>query len=126
MYGQGRGRGRKASLTVHSDGNALSEDEAILADEGGNLAERVELQVLGGGAARRDIDDLELEVVGLGHSLDGSGAGVTLLPEVRKLSSSGQWGQWEHTGKVYSFPKAILKVGGRFVELWVWNVLFGG
>lgn len=54
------------------------QDETIRTLEGGNLAELVELQVLGAGGGRVSLDDIELEVVGLRHGEDGRGAGVGL------------------------------------------------
>jgi hypothetical protein len=64
--------------TVDSNGNGLREGKAILAEEGRDLAKRVGLQVLSGGLLEVDINNVELEVVGLRNSLDGGGAGVVL------------------------------------------------
>lgn len=68
----------RGSHTVDGDGDGLREDEAILADEGGDLAETAGLEVLSGRLAELDIDKVELEIVGLRDSLDGGAAGVAL------------------------------------------------
>lgn len=65
-------------LTVDGDGHALVQDVAILALEGGDLAKLVELQIVGGRAGGIDLNDLEVEVVGLRHGADGRGARVVL------------------------------------------------
>lgn len=67
-----------AVRTVDGDGDALRESEAILANEGGNLAKAAGLQVLDAGVAALNLNDVEVEVVGLRDRLDGDGAGVTL------------------------------------------------
>lgn len=64
--------------TVDGDGHALVQDVAILALEGGDLAELVELQVVGGGAGGVNLDDLEVDIVGLSHGADGRGTRVVL------------------------------------------------
>lgn len=66
------------SRTVNSNGNGLGERKAILAEEGGNLAELVGLEVLDRGSAGISLNDVELNVVGLCHSQNGGGAGVAL------------------------------------------------
>lgn len=68
----------KRPRTVDGNGNALGESKAILAHEGGDLAEAVGLEVLDAGLAGLGLDDVKLEVVRLGDGLDGSGAGVVL------------------------------------------------
>lgn len=66
-------------LTVDGNGDALDQDVAVGALEGGHLAELVELAVVIADAlGRLGVDDVELEVVGLGHGEDGGGARVTL------------------------------------------------
>lgn len=72
-------RSRRAILTVDGNGHALVEDVAILTLEGGDLAQLVELQVLGGGLGGVNLDDLEIKTVGLSNRLDGGAAGVRLL-----------------------------------------------
>lgn len=67
-----------ASRTVNGNGDALRESEAILANKGGDLAETVGLEVLSGSVALLSLDDVELDVVRLGYSLDGSRAAVVL------------------------------------------------
>ena len=64
--------------TVDGDGDALSEDEAISADEGRNLVERVCLEELGAGARGVGFDLLKLEIVRLRDGADGRRAGVAL------------------------------------------------
>lgn len=72
-------RCRAVELTVDGNGHALGEDVAISALEGGNLAELVELEVLGRDTlGRLGVDNLELEVVGLSDCKDSSAAGVAL------------------------------------------------
>lgn len=71
-------RGQRARLTVDGDGNALVENVTVGALEGRDLAQLVELQVLGGGLGGVDIDDVELEVVGLRNGADGRAPGVVL------------------------------------------------
>ena len=69
----------RGSRTVHGDGQALAQDKAISALEGGDLAELVELQVLGGDAVGGDrLDELEVKVVLLGHDAQAGGARVAL------------------------------------------------
>lgn len=55
------------------------QDETIRTLEGGNLAELVELQVLGGRVDGVDLNDLEVDLVGLRDGADGRGASVSLL-----------------------------------------------
>lgn len=64
--------------TVDGDGHALVQDVAILTLEGGDLAELVELQVVGGGAGGVNLDDLEVDIVGLSHGANGRGTRVVL------------------------------------------------
>lgn len=73
-----RASGAEELLTVDGDGHALVQDVAILALEGGDLAELVELQVVGRGVDGINLDDLKVEVVGLRHGADGRGARVVL------------------------------------------------
>jgi len=69
----------KALLTIDGNGNALSQGVAISANEGGNLAQLVDLQVVGRGIfASLNFLNLEVEPVGLGDQFDGLGAGVVL------------------------------------------------
>lgn len=67
------------SHTVDRDGNALVENESIGSNEGGDLSESVDLQVLGGDTLGDVLEDLlDVKAVGLGHNLEGGGAGVVL------------------------------------------------
>lgn len=79
----GRKRGKLLSTsidirTVDGDGNALAQGEAILANKGRVLAQRVSLLVLSRDLASLNEGDVEVEVVGLGDSLDGGGTGLVL------------------------------------------------
>lgn len=74
----GRASRARICLTVNGDGHALVQDVAILALEGGDLSELVELQVVGRRVGGVDLNDLKVEVVGLGHGADGRGARVVL------------------------------------------------
>lgn len=69
----------RGKLTVDGNGHALVEDEAIGALEGRDLAQLVELQVVGGGVGNVDLDDFELEIVGLRDRTDGGRARVLLV-----------------------------------------------
>lgn len=64
-------REKKRKRTVDGNGHALGEDEAIRANKGGHLAETVQLLVLRARAGRDSRHNLQLQVVGLGHSQDG-------------------------------------------------------
>jgi hypothetical protein len=64
--------------TVDGDGDALSEDEAISADEGRNLVEGVGLEELGARLLGVGLDLLKLEVVRLRDGANGRRAGVAL------------------------------------------------
>lgn len=79
---RGRGEQRKKiceARTVDSDGNGLREDEAVLALESGDLSKRAGLQVLdSSGLSEVDLDDVQVDVVGLSDRLDGSAARVVL------------------------------------------------
>lgn len=57
--------------TVDSNGKALRQDEAVSANKGRNLAELVQLEVLGRRAGRVGKDNLDVEVVGLGDGQNG-------------------------------------------------------
>lgn len=50
-------------LTVDSDGNGLSQDEVVRADEGGNSAQRVQLEVLGVHIGRSGFDKFDIKLV---------------------------------------------------------------
>jgi hypothetical protein len=66
-------------LTVHGDGDALGQDEAISALERGDLAELVQLQVLGRHAlGRLGLDRFDVEVVLLRDGEQSRGARVAL------------------------------------------------
>lgn len=64
--------------TVDGNSNALAQGEAILANEGRELAQRVSLLVLGRDLASLNEGDVEVEAVGLGDSLDGGGTRLVL------------------------------------------------
>lgn len=107
---QGVERGQRARLTVDGNGHALVEHVTVRALKGRDLAQLVELQVLGGGLGGVDLDDVELEVVGLRNSANGRAPGV-VLPERVSLESkagSGEIIRRNLTSYVYSFPKAIV------------------
>jgi hypothetical protein len=58
-------------LTVDGDGNALVDRIAVGADEGWDLAELVDLEVLSGNTlGRLGLDDFDIDVVGLCNSAD--------------------------------------------------------
>lgn len=87
--------------TVDGNGNGLVEGEAILASEGGDLAERRSLEVLSRtGAGKVNLLNLEVETVGLSNSLDGSAAGVALRKE--NWSAKGQLSAGIERFKAYS------------------------
>ena len=67
-------------LTVDSDGDGLRENEAVGTLESGNLAELVELQVLGRDTlSRLSVDKFNVKTILLCDSKKGGGARVTLL-----------------------------------------------
>lgn len=74
-------RGRVCGvLTVDSDGNGLRENEAVGTLEGRDLAELVELQVVGRDTlGRLGLDELNVEAVLLCDSKERGGARVTLV-----------------------------------------------
>lgn len=68
------------ALTVDGDGNGLRENEAVGTLEGRDLAELVDLQVVGRDAlGRLGVDELDVEAILLCDSEEGGGARVTLL-----------------------------------------------
>lgn len=69
---------KRAQPTVDGNGHTLIQDVSILALKGRDLAQLVELQVLGGGLGGVDLDDVELEVVGLRNGADRRAPGVVL------------------------------------------------
>lgn len=64
--------------TVDGDGDALAQGEAILANKGRELAQRVSLLVLCRDLANLNGGDVEVEAVGLCDSLDGGGTRLVL------------------------------------------------
>jgi hypothetical protein len=65
--------------TVDGNGNALGEDVAVGTLEGGDLAELVELEVLGVDTlGRLGVNNVKVEAVGLCDGQQGGGTGVTL------------------------------------------------
>lgn len=107
---RGGERGQRARLTVDGDGHALVENVTVFALEGRDLAQLVELQVLGGGFGGVDLDDVELEVVGLRNGANGRAPGVVLPECVSFESKPGLWRDVRRslTSYVYSLPKAIV------------------
>lgn len=77
MAGSTRKR-EQGGPTVDGNGNALRESEAILAEESGDLAELVGLEVLDSRVGEVSGNDVQVEAVGLRNRLDGGGAGVVL------------------------------------------------
>jgi hypothetical protein len=72
-------RGKIFEHTVDGDSNALVENVAISSNKGWDLSELVDLEVVGRDTLRRlSLNDLEVNIVCLRNSADGSGAGVTL------------------------------------------------
>ena len=66
-------------LTVDGNGDGLAEDEAVGTLEGGDLAELVELQILGRDAiGGHSLDELEVKTVLLRNGEQRSGARVAL------------------------------------------------
>jgi len=62
-----------SSLTVDGDGNALVEGIAVGPDEGWDLAELVDLEILSGNTlGRLGLDDFDIDVVGLCNSADSN------------------------------------------------------
>lgn len=79
------------SRTVDGNGDSLGELEAILASEGGDLAKRAGLEVLSSASLLKlNLDDLEVEAVGLSDRLDGGRAGVVLQREEEKKELAGR------------------------------------
>jgi len=70
--------------TIDCDGNALGENIAVSTDKSRDLGEAVVLEVLLRRLFCVGLDNLDLEVIGLGHGEDGRGAGVRL--EERELA----------------------------------------
>lgn len=65
--------------TVNGNGDGLGEDETVGALKGGNLAELVELQVLGGDAiGGHGLDELKVKTVLLRNGEQRGGARVAL------------------------------------------------
>lgn len=80
---------RYGILTVDGNGHGLGQDVAILALEGGNLAQLVELEVFGADALGwLSLDELEVEAVGLCDGENGGGTGVALE---NKNSTVSDW-----------------------------------
>lgn len=75
------------SLTVDGNGNALREDElAVGADEGRDLAERVDLLVvLAHALGDVLVDKLNIEIVVLRNREEGGGARVVLLSQTSAM-----------------------------------------
>ena len=89
----GKQRYSKVTLTVDSDGDALGEDEAVGTLEGGDLAELVELLVLGGDALGwLSVNRLDVESVLLCDSQKTCGARVALCRKSQLHLSVSQSG----------------------------------
>lgn len=78
--------------TVDGDGDGLSEDEAIGTNEGGDLAQRVELGVLSALVERGvhialSRDHLDVQVIALGRDQDRDGARVVLKTKVSVITT---------------------------------------
>ena len=68
-----------ARLTVDGNGDRLGEGEVVGANKGRDETKLVdELVVIGDTLGGLGVDKLDVEVVDVGHGLDGNGAGVTL------------------------------------------------
>lgn len=66
-------------LTVDGNGDRLGEGEVVGTNERRDEAELVDEPVVVGDAlGGLSVDELDVKVVDVGHSLDGDGAGVTL------------------------------------------------
>jgi hypothetical protein len=79
------------ALTVDGDGDALGEDEAVSALKGRDLAELVELEVVGGHTLRRlRVDKLNVEAVLLCDREKRRGARVALFDSCQKATLSLQ------------------------------------
>jgi hypothetical protein len=84
--GRNEGLIAKKTRTVDCDGNALGEDEAVLALEGWDLSELVELQVLGRDTlSRLSGNELDIETVLLCDSEEGGGTRVTLTAALERV-----------------------------------------
>lgn len=82
---------RVRGLTVDSNGHGLSQDIAVGALEGRDLAQLVELLVVIADALGRfGVHDLEVDVVGLCDSEDGGGARVA-LKKLQSVSAGGKF-----------------------------------
>ena len=68
--------------TVDGNGNGFAEDIAVIVGKSWDLAELVQLEIVGWGfSAGLGLYDLEIKLVCLGHKLDGFAAGVVLVFE---------------------------------------------
>lgn len=76
--------------TIDGDGNSLVEDVAISTNEGRDLSERVNLQVLGVLRLGIGRDNLEVEVVGLRNGEDARRARVALQIRFRSVLAPGR------------------------------------
>jgi hypothetical protein len=95
-------KGKRFALrTVDGDGDALVESVAIGADKGWDLPKLVDLEVLGGDAFRwLGLNDLEVNVVGLGNCTNSSGAGVALWRRQRLALDLKEYIEFNRTGYV--------------------------
>lgn len=75
-----RGLGNIVKRTINSNGNSLIQNEAIGTDKGGDLAQGVDLEVIGT-LVGLSVHQLEIQAVSLGHNEDRDGARVLLWYE---------------------------------------------
>jgi len=67
------------TLTVDSNGDTFSQDVAIRAHKGWNLAKSVELEIVGGSSGASDgLLDVQFKTIGLCNQLDGLRTSVVL------------------------------------------------
>jgi len=78
---------RKLERTVDGDGDHLSQDEAVGANEGRYTIERVELDVLEILGRRSGLDQLNIELVLLRNCEEDSCAGIALWRSQCSISS---------------------------------------
>jgi hypothetical protein len=79
-----------ARLTVDGNGDRLGEGEVVGANKGRDEAELVdEPVVIGDALGGLGVDKLDVEVVDVGHGLDGNGAGVALGRSMLAMYSCG-------------------------------------
>lgn len=116
---------RQERRTVDGDGDGLGESVAIAADKGRDLRKFVVLQDLRAGLFGVDLDNLELEAVGLRNGEDGRGAGVELCDKLasactsREQSSKTQ--RKEHAASAYLPGEDLSERRHGCGEAWCWK-----